>query len=216
MTDDAPTTTPLVLLHGVGQAPMAWEDVVVRLYGSRRLLTPWVPGLRPTEKAPVPLEDAAATLDTDLMLEGLQAVDLCGVSYGAMVATQLAADFPERVRRLVLVAGQVRAPRGVMSVQQTALKLIPASRFADSGVSKERLLQALDLARRTDLSHALPRIQAPTLVLVGGRDRANQPGARALAAGIAGARLRVVDGAGQQLNEEKPEELVEILEDFLR
>lgn len=215
MTDDAPAATPLVLLHGVGQAPMAWEDVVVRLYGSRRLLTPWVPGLRPTEKAPVPLVDAAAKLDTDLMLEGLQTVDLCGVSYGAMVATQLAADFPERVRRLVLVAGQVRAPRGVVSVQQAALRLVPASRFADSGVSKERLLQALELARRTDLTAALPRITAPTLVLVGARDRANQPGARALAAGIGGARLRVVDGAGQQLNEEKPEELVDLLEEFL-
>jgi pimeloyl-ACP methyl ester carboxylesterase len=215
MTDDAPAATPLVLLHGVGQAPMAWEDVVVRLYGSRRLLTPWVPGLRPTEKAPVPLADAAAKLDTDLMLEGLQTVDLCGVSYGAMVATQLAADFPERVRRLVLVAGQVRAPRGVVPVQQAALRLVPASRFADSGVSKERLLQALELARRTDLTAALPRITAPTLVLVGARDRANQPGARALAAGIEGARLRVVDGAGQQLNEERPEELVDLLEEFL-
>lgn len=207
--------TPLVLLHGVGQAPMAWEDVVVQLYGSRRLLTPWVPGLRPTERGPMPLADAAAALDQQLMLEGLQQVDLVGLSYGAMVATQVAADFPERVRRLVLIGGQVRPPGALMRVQQAALKMVPASRFADSGVSKDRLLEVLDIIRRADLTEALPRIQAPTLVLVGARDKPNLPGARALAGGIAGATLQVVQGAGHAVNEDAPAELVRILTDAL-
>lgn len=214
MTDAAPPT-PLVLLHGVGQAPMAWEDVVVQLYGSRRLLTPWVPGLRPTEKQVLPLSEGAAALDQQLMLEGMQQVDLCGLSYGAMVATRLAADFPERVRRLVLIAGQVRPPRLLMRAQATALKLVPASRLADSGVSKERLLEALEAARSTDLSDVLPQIRASTLVLVGAKDKANQPAARTLAQGIPHARLRVVQGAGHALNEDAPGELVEILRDFL-
>lgn len=207
--------TPLVLLHGVGQAPMAWEDVVVQLYGSRRLLTPWVPGLRPTEKQVLPLSDSAAALDQQLMLEGMQQVDLCGLSYGAMVATRLAADFPEQVRRLVLIAGQVRPPRLLMRAQSAALKMVPASRLADSGVSKERLLQALEAARATDLSDALPKIQAPTLVLVGAKDKANQPAARTLAEQIPLARLRIVQGAGHALNEDAPAELVQLLQDFL-
>ena len=206
-----PTPTPLVLLHGLGQAPMAWEDVVVALYGSRRLLTPWVPGLRPTEQAPVPLETAAAKLDTDLMLEGMEQADVCGLSLGAMVATRLAADHPERVRRLVLIAGQVRPPRALMRVQSAALRLVPRSRFADSGVSKERLLRTLDTFRDMDLTDALPRITAPTLVLVGSRDKVNLPAARALADGIAGASLRLVDGAGHAVNEDAPAELVRIL-----
>lgn len=213
MTDQ--TSTPLVLLHGVGQAPMAWEDVVVQLYGSRRLLTPWVPGLRPTEREVLPLSDAAAALDQQLMLEGMQQVDLCGISYGAMVATRLAADFPERVRRLVLIAGQVRPPRLLMRAQSTALRMVPSSRFADSGVSKERLLQALETVRATDLSQALPRIAAPTLVLVGAKDKPNQPASRALAEGIPEASLRIVDGAGHQLNTDAPGELTQLLRDFL-
>lgn len=207
--------TPLVLLHGVGQAPMAWEDVVVQLYGSRPLLTPWVPGLRPTEKQVLPLSDGAAALDQQLMLEGMRQVDLCGLSYGAMVGTRLAADFPERVRRLVLIAGQVRPSRLLMRAQATALRMVPASRFADSGVSKERLLQALEAARATDLSDALPRILAPTLVLVGAKDKANHPAARSLVEGISGARLRIVAGTGHAVNEDAPAELVRILQDFL-
>ncbi|MCK0112556.1 alpha/beta hydrolase [Ornithinimicrobium sp. F0845] len=214
MTDSA-DQTPLVLLHGLGQAPMAWEDVVVPLYPTRRLLTPWVPGLKPTEKKPVPVADAAAKLDTDLMLEGLEQVDLCGVSYGAVVATRLAADFPGRVRRLVLIGGQVKPPRGLMTLQAGMLKLMPASRLADSSVSKERLMQTLEVVRQIDLTDALPRITAPTLVLVGAKDRPNQPAARALAAGIAGAELREVPGAGHQVNVEQPKELVEILREFL-
>ncbi|ANS78992.1 Beta-ketoadipate enol-lactone hydrolase [Serinicoccus hydrothermalis] len=207
--------TPLVLLHAEGQAPMAWEDVVVSLYGSRRLLTPWVPGLRPTEKQVVPLADSAAALDQQLMLEGMQQVDLCGLSYGAMVATRLAADFPERVRRLVLIGGQVRPPRMALRVQGAALKLMPASRLAEAGVSKERLLQAMEVTRAADLTDALPQVQAPTLVLVGAKDKTSQPGARALADGIPGARLRIVDGAGHALNEVAPAALVDLLRDFL-
>lgn len=211
MTDQ----TPLVLLHGLGQAPMAWEDVIVPLYPTRRLLTPWVPGLKPTEKQSVPVADAAAKLDTDLMLEGMQEVDLCGLSYGAVVATRLAADFPERVRRLVLIAGLVRPPRALMKLQLGMLRMMPASRLADSSVSKERLLHTLDIVRDIDLTDALPRITAPTLVLVGSKDKPNQPAARALAEGIPGAELREVPGAGHQVNVEKPRELVEILTDFL-
>lgn len=212
---DSEDQTPLVLLHGLGQAPMAWEDVVVPLYPSRRLLTPWVPGLKPTERQAVPVADAAAKVDTDLMLEGMREVDLCGLSYGAVVATRLAADFPERVRRLVLIAGQVRPPRAVMKVQAGMLRMMSAKKLADNGVSKERLRHTMALLADIDLTDALPQITVPTLVLVGERDKPNKPAARDLAAGIAGAQLREVPGAGHQVNVEQPKALVEILTEFL-
>lgn len=207
--------TPLVLLHGIGQAPMAWEDVIVPLYPTRRLLTPWVPGLRPTEKQHVPITDAVAALDTDLMLEGMEQVDVCGLSYGAVVATRLAADFPQRVRRLVLIGGQVRPPRAALRMQATMLRMMSAKKLADSGVSKERLRRTMELLADTDLTDALPRISASTLVLVGEKDKPHKPAAEALAAGIAGAELREVPGAGHHVNVEQPQALVEILRGFL-
>lgn len=209
------TPTPLVLLHGVGQAPMAWEDVVVRLYGTRRLLTPWVPGLLPTAREVPSLVDSAGMLDQTLMLEGMTAVDLCGLSYGAMVAAQTAATYPERVRRLVLIAGQIRPPRLLMRAQAAALRLVPAARLADAGVSKDRLRSVLAAASGADLSDALPRITAPTLVLVGERDRANQPAARAIAGLVPAARLEVVPGAGHTVNTDAPAALADLLTDFL-
>lgn len=207
--------TPLVLLHGIGQAPMAWEDVIVPLYPTRRLLSPWVPGLRPTEKQHVPVADAVATLDTDLMLEGMEQVDVCGLSYGAIIATRLAADFPQRVRRLVLIGGQVRPPRAVMKMQATMLRMMSAKKLADNGVSKERLRRTMELLADVDLTDALPRITAPTLVLVGEKDTPHKLAAEALAAGIADAELREVPGAGHLVNVEQPKALVEILRGFL-
>lgn len=194
---------------------MAWEDVVVPLYGSRRLLTPWVPGLKPTDTRPLPLADAAAALDTQLMLEGMEHVDLCGVGLGAMVAVQVAADHPERVRRLVLVGGQVRPSRSALRVQSGLMRLVPSSRLADAGVSKARLLEALEVARELDLTEALPRVRASTLVVVGSKDRVGQLGARALVDGLGDARLRVVQGAGPTVNTDAPAELVQVLRDFL-
>lgn len=207
--------TPLVLLHGVGQAPMAWEDVVVRLFGSRPLLTPWVPGLLPTAREVPSLSDSAAMIDQTLMLEGMGAVDLCGQSYGAMVAAQVAAGHPDRVRRLVLVAGQVRPPRLLLRAQAAALRLVPASRLADSGVSKDRLQAVLAAVRDADLSAELPRISAPTLVLVGERDRANLPAARKIAELVPDARLEIVPGAGHAVNVDAPAALADLLADFL-
>lgn len=194
---------------------MAWEDVVVRLYGSRPLLTPWVPGLMPTADEVPSLTDSAAIVDQTLMLEGFASVDLCGLSYGAMVAAQTAADHPERVRRLVLVAGQVRPPRLLMKAQSAALRLVSASRLAAAGVSKERLRSVLAAAAHADLTEALPRITAPTLVVVGERDRVNLPAARALATLVPDADLEMVPGAGHEVNVDAPAALAQVLTDFL-
>lgn len=209
------TRPPLVLLHGAGQSPMSWQDVVTRLYGQSPLLTPWVPGARPIDPQVLPVAEAAAALGQQLTLEGVDQADICGISLGAMVALQLAADQPERVRRLVVIAAQVKPPRLLMAMQARLIRLMPKERFVDSGVSKDRLLQILEVARHTDLTDALPRITAPTLVLCGAGDRPNLPAARRIAERIPDATLTVVAGAGHELNEQRPAELAEILTGFL-
>lgn len=209
------TATPLVLLHGLGQSPLAWEDVVPLLYTSRPLLTPWIPGTRPIDPRPLGLSASAAALDQELMLEGKDAVDVCGVSLGGMVALQLAADFPERVRRLVVIAAQVRPPRTLIRLQRPLIRMVPRQRFIDAGVSKSRMLDLLDLIADADLSAELTRITASTLVLCGTKDRPNQPAARQIAAAIPGAELALVPGAGHELNRQQPRELARLLTDFL-
>lgn len=213
--NETPGAPPLVLLHGLGQAPMAWEDVVPLLYRSRPLLTPWVPGTRPIDRQALSVPDAAAALDQQLMLEGKATVDVCGLSLGAMVALQLAADFPDRVNRLVLIGAQVRLPRAAMAVQRRLMRLMPRERFLRANVSKERILQLLDVLRVVDLTEAAGRVRAPTLVLCGARDRANLPACRRLAELIPGATLQLVPDAGHEVNVQAPQALAELLTGFL-
>jgi len=206
---------PLVLLHGLGQSPMAWEDVVPPLYAERRLLTPWVPGTRPIDREILPLPEAAAALDQQLFLEGFEEVDICAVSWGAMVALQLAADFPARVRRLIVIGAQVRPPRVAIWAQRQAVRLVPASRLADDGVAKARLLDLLEVASRADLRPVLSSITAATLVVVGSRDRVGAPAARLLADTLPHARLVIMPGGGPELNTQAPATVVELVRSHL-
>ena len=69
---------------------------------------------------------------------------------------------------------------------------------------------------RPDLSAVLDQIRTPTLVMVGEDDRPQPPSrAKALAAGIAGARLRVIPRAGHLSTVEQPDLVNEALREFL-
>ena len=115
----------------------------------------------------------------------------------------------------MLAAGQVNPPKAVMRAQRLVFSLMPARRMAALGVEKKRFLQALDESARVDYRAQLGKVRAKTLVLVGASDRPNLPAAQALAAGIPGARLEIVEGAGHQINTDAPERFNELVYDFL-
>jgi 2-hydroxy-6-oxonona-2,4-dienedioate hydrolase len=97
---------PVVLLHGGSGSWTHWVRNIAALVAQRRQV--WIPDLpgfgdsaRPpgggdADAVPEPLEAALQTLLGDA------AVDLVGFSFGGMVGGLLAAQRPERVRRLVL------------------------------------------------------------------------------------------------------------------
>ncbi len=76
---------------------------------------------------------------------------------------------------------------------------------------------ALAMANRTSVKADLGKVTAPTLILDGADDRQN-PGGRgaALAKGIGSSRREVVADAGHMVAVEKPQEVLAILEPFLR
>jgi len=83
--------------------------------------------------------------------------------------------------------------------------------------SKEAVVGALRALRdRADARDWLASIRVPTLVIVGSEDTLTTPAiAQALADGIPGARLAIIEGAGHLSNLEQPQRFNEALLEFL-
>ncbi|MCF3595714.1 alpha/beta fold hydrolase [Rhodobacteraceae bacterium LMO-12] len=170
------------------------------------------------------IEDMLAVADK----AGLERFPILGISQGVPIAVKFAAEFPERVSRLVLYGGfaQGRALRdGGMRVEEAeAMKAMiragwgkPGSAFVsaftavfcpdatkaerDSLVETQQASATPEMALKIrtaldhlDVSDALAKIVAPTLVVHASNDAVNPMSqARFLAAHIAGAELRVLE-----------------------
>ncbi|GIT81215.1 alpha/beta hydrolase [Leifsonia sp. LS1] len=164
--------------------------------------------------------DAVAVLDA----AGVAAAHVVGHSMGGRVAQWLAADDPERVRRLVLIAttasdrgGERRDPAVVADLlsgdraRMTPLffdaawaEAHPAAvdGFFTRVAGREALRGHFAASRDHDAREALARIRARTLVLHGEHDALTPlPQAQLLADGIPDARLQAFDaGHGLQLD----------------
>ena len=99
--------SPVVLLHGLLGLSSRWRALLPIFAGSARVYAPDTLGVGLSER--VPGIDASLTASAQRLLawldaEELEQVDLVGTSHGGAVAMRFAADYPDRVRSLVLHA----------------------------------------------------------------------------------------------------------------
>jgi pimeloyl-ACP methyl ester carboxylesterase/DNA-binding CsgD family transcriptional regulator len=178
-------------------------------------------GLSGRDDRPPSMELATAALAAVIRAVGAERFDLLGVSLGAAVAASWAADHPSSIERLMLYGGWVRGNEiAEVQVREHVLGLVAEHWGLGSGVLADIFAPDADVATRAafvryqretatpevargmlalaydvDVTTALGRIQAPTLVLHRDRDRAAPVGqGRALAAGIPGARFALLSG----------------------
>ena len=224
---------PAVFLHGAGT--FTGFGSLKPLLATHRVYAPYHPGFG--ESGDDPLIDSMQdhvlhNLDLFDAL-GLESFSLVGHSFGGWMAAETAIVLGRRLRRLALVA-----PAGlkVPGLPVTDLMVLPAKeqmahlterpdRIApflpqppDIDFLTTRYRERTAVARVTwerpsnpKLGRWLHRIQAPTLIAWGGKDRIRGPGhAEAWAAGIPDARLRIFPQAGHLLLEEEEQAVVEI------
>lgn len=178
-------------------------------------------GLSAGRPEPATVASELATLDAVVRALDVERYELLGISLGAAVAVARAARHPAEVARLVLYGGWARGEAvAAPEVRQHVLGLVathwgfgsdvlaeifapdadPATReaFRDyqrQTASARTAAEMLALSYAVDVGADLAGVRAPTLVLHRDRDRAAPlSGGRALAAGIPGARLRVLPG----------------------
>jgi 3-oxoadipate enol-lactonase len=234
----------LVLLHPIGLDHSFWPGLIERCAAARRVLALDLPGHGRSPAAP----DATMTAYVEAVKQTLDALAIekatvLGLSFGGMIAQELAIRFPNRVSRLIACACGARIPPearetvaargqaaldGGMSVvvDGTLQRWFTPSFMGDPAVAKvrDRLLsddpQQWNAGWRVIATHdaldRLPKLAIPTLVVAGEVDLGTPvPAARAIAEVVPGARLVVVPAAPHMLQIECAETFVGHIAAFL-
>ena len=229
----------LILLPGLGDGlrtvrgtalPMA---LMYRLFA--RDFTLWCF----SRKHPLPegctTRDMARDLKEAMDRLGIEKADLFGVSMGGMIAQHFAADFPDRVNRLVLA---VTCPRPNPILEESIAEWVSLARQGDAAgfmesnvrrmysdayyrknkwlppivgaLTKPKSYDRFFIQARACLTHdafgRLGQISAPTLVIGGEQDKALGVQASCdLAEAIPNARLKIYPQWGHGVYEEAPD-----------
>jgi pimeloyl-ACP methyl ester carboxylesterase len=230
---------PIVFLAGFGGLPR-WTAFLETLSQSRHVFAPSLPGFpgggRAHEKLDSHMDWLIATHDV-VAAAGARPVDVVGVSLGGALAADVAAVWPELVRRLVLVSplglydpndppADVFAQRPDMLAQtltadpQNWPRHIAKPEGFDDLEWSVLMLRANEAAARllwplsdTGLAKRLKRIAASSLIVMGERDNVLPKSyARTFADGIgAQARIKTLDGAGHLADLDAPDQLARMV-----
>jgi pimeloyl-ACP methyl ester carboxylesterase len=234
----------LLLIHGFGGSTFDWEQhVLAPLTRSHRVIAVDLWGMGFSERRD-DVEPDFATFAEQLVgvLDGLgvERASVAGHSMGGAVSAVLAARHPERIERLVLIAGLAPMERGetpwIFVMMRTPIageiglaltdNLAPPfapqdylermARVSRIRGSRQALLRYVRRQNKFEaLQAAYPVIAAPTLIVHGTAD-ASVPFAAAqrAAALIRNARLIPLEGRGHWLLWEAPEQVVEEIDRF--
>lgn len=180
--DTGPRDAPVVLLlHGFGSSLQTWDDWASDLSSKFRVIRPDLPGFGLTGE--VPSKDYSeqhdvATLRHFVNQLGVTNFSIVGHSLGGKIAWSLAADQPDRVKALVLLAPDGFAPPeqwdtkphevpAAMGLMKYCLPQYFVKQFLDSAYSDPKWLTQPVLDRYHDMLRA-PGVRAAIL------DRAQQ------------------------------------------
>jgi 3-oxoadipate enol-lactonase len=235
----------VVLLHSLGTDRRLWEDTAAPLAAGRRVLVPDSRGHGASRWSGGPLTVGDWTADLDRVLDdaGVDSAALVGVSMGGVQAMAYAVARPERVSAVVVADTFAELDPGVARAKTAALAgrartegmraladhyvattftvdPLPAAAEAVRSAIASMPVEAYEASAAAcfgvRLAGDLADVKAPALVLWGERDeKAPRELSERIAAGIPGAALQVVPGAGHLANAENPEAFTASVTAFL-
>lgn len=233
---------PLVLLHGAGGNATMWFNAVARLAKERRVLAFDIIGdLGKSEGAALdPATDAHADWLAECLDQlGIGQLDLCGASFGGWLGCRFALKYPQRVRRLVMLAAPhllpVKAGFFLRAILATLVPTEPRVRAffrylsSPQGEPIPEAAMADFVLRWQSQSKTPPRVPiisdeelsrlpAETLLLLGKDEALFDPEKAAERVRTAAPRVKVllIEHAGHVLTVDQPEASLGKVLEFLR
>jgi pimeloyl-ACP methyl ester carboxylesterase len=207
---------PVVLVHGLSASAHWWDRNIGDLARHFSVHVIDLPGFgRNRHLTLLELDLTAGWIVRWLDAVGLPQVDLIGHSMGGYLSIQVAAMYPDQVRRLVLVDPVVRPfvrpysqpiVRLAAELTHVPRRFLPtvARDFVRAGFSNVR--RAAHSVVRADARPLLPSIESPTLVVWGSRDSLLlADGAAEIGEALPDARVQILQGAGHTPMWEQPD-----------
>jgi len=237
---------PLLLIHGLGSSCRDWELQMEAFTTDCRVVTFDLRGHGKSGKPPGPYSIPLFAEDTAGLISslGLGPVHVLGISLGGMVAFQLALDFPDAVRSLIIVnSTPAMVPRSIKDRvalwqrflivrlmgmkkmgQVLADRFLPGEDFVGlrkvfmqrwAENNKPAYLEAMRAVVGWSVLERLGEISCPTLIIGSDEDYFPTSDKQTYTELIPGARLVIVKESRHALPAEKPGEFNKIVLNFL-
>lgn len=232
---DAP---PVLFGGSLGTTVAMWEPQVRALDHAYRLIRfdHRGHGGSPVPAGPYTVAELGADVLALMDRLGLARAAYCGLSLGGMVGQWLAINAPQRIDRLILIstaaqlppasgwherAAAVRAAGDVGAIADSVLgrwftpgyaaghpEVVARHRAMVAGTPPEGYAACCEAVATMDERAGLPRITAPTLVIMGAQDPATPPGqGERIVAAVPDARLEILDPGAHLTSVERADEV---------
>lgn len=194
-------------LHGLGQTSTSWDNVIKETEVADDSIS-----LSLNDMKHATYDELYSSLTKEC--DQYDDIVLCGLSLGAVLALNYALDYPNKVKKLVLIAPQYKMPKFLLKLQNIMFKLMPASNFDSIGFKKEDFISLCASMAQLDFSHSLDKISCPVLVVCGEKDNVNKKAAKELVNHLKDAKYLELLNTGHEANIESSKELAVELNKF--
>ena len=202
-----------ILIHGSGHKGTSWSETISYMKDNKDILCPDLSSILDGKEASY-YNLYSAFSEYCNKIDGK--INLCGISLGGILALDYTLDFPDRVQSLVLIGTPHKVPKIMFSIQNVIFKFLPQSVFDNMAFNKKDTFILGNTMKKLDFSNKVQKIKCPTLILCGEKDSANIKSAYYLSENIKNAKLKIIENTGHVVNEEKPQILAKVLEQFYK
>jgi 3-oxoadipate enol-lactonase len=237
---------PFLLIHGLGSSTRDWEDMIPFL-SDFQIITIDLRGHGRSSKPKGPYSAKMFANDIISLLKKLEisSAHILGISLGGGIALQIAVDYPEFVKTLIVInstaearadsfkmkmeafkrklivrlvgmrkMGEVLAPKLFIKPEQEEQRTKLIERWAEN--DKKAYIASFGAILGWSVKKDLPNIKCPTLIIGSDEDYSPSEVKREYTALIPNAKFVEIEDARHAVTVEKPEELSNIVLDFLR
>lgn len=229
-TPPAPWTTGdrfFLLVHGIGMGRIVFKDMAPPLATQGRVVAPDLAGFgdSPEPGSATDIEQSAANLAAFIESFGVRKAVLVGHSMGTQIVTQLAADRPDLIEGLVLIAPTVnrhertalrQAARMIQDLTGEGPKVLLIGIYEYFKTNPVWFVNKLRFMLNQRIEDICPRVRIPVLVIRGETDRVCPRGwTQEVTAAFPSARMEEIRGRGHEAIIKSPQPVASMILDYV-